>query len=468
VPGSTIIVLDVGKTHSKLSLWSQDGRCIDRVSYTNKPQCGSDYKQLDFLGVAKWLLETLPRFADQNVQAIIPIAHGAALVGIQDDRVTVPPMDYEQQIPEPVVQEYRVLRDSFAVSGSPALPGGLNMGTQLYWIERALNVNVGEVTFIPYAQYWAWVLSGELRSEVTSLGCHTDLWSPAMNIFSPTAQRLGWASRFAPMADAGEIAGTLRPSLAQQSGLSPTVRVHVGIHDSNAALAAARGYAEIADHEATVLSTGTWFVAMRSPQETVEFGTLAEMRDCLVNVDVNRQPVPSARFMGGREIERLIGVDGGQLDDPAGQAAQIAAVDSVVTAGAMVLPNFAPGTGPFPNGEGTWLNEPADPDQRRAAIALYAALVADTMLELIGSRATLLIEGRFSRSEVFVRTLTELRPETSVYTSATEVDVSFGALRLVYPSVKPSGNLQRVLPLAQNFSRYKAQWHQRIDEGKST
>jgi sugar (pentulose or hexulose) kinase len=52
--------------------------------------------------------------------------------------------------------------------------------------------------------------------------------------------------------------------LAARTGQVTSTQIYAGLHDSNAALLAARGFAEIADHEATVLSTGTLFVAMRS------------------------------------------------------------------------------------------------------------------------------------------------------------------------------------------------------------
>src|SRR4030095_8406365 len=84
-----------------------------------------------------------------------------------------------------------------------------------------------------------------------------------------------------------------------------------GLHDSNAALLAARGHAEIAANDATVLSTGTWFIVMRSPGPgaTVATSARAEARDCLINVDVQGAPIPSARFMGGREAELLAGLN---------------------------------------------------------------------------------------------------------------------------------------------------------------
>ena len=146
------------------------------------------------------------------------------------------------------------------------------------------------------------------------------------------AKRLGWAGRFAPVVPASETIGVLRPELAARTGLSANARVLAGLHDSNAALLAARGFAEIAQNEATVLSTGTWFIAMRLPAETVALAKLPEARDCLVNVDAYGGPVPSARFMGGREIEALIELDTRRIDIRPDQPALLASVPRVVKA----------------------------------------------------------------------------------------------------------------------------------------
>ena len=73
----------------------------------------------------------------------------------------------------------------------------------------------------------------------------------------------------------------------------------------NAALLAARGFPEIAQFDSTVVSTGTWFLAMR--QGAAQRPELPPHRDCLVNVDATAQAVPAARFMGGREIDLLCG-----------------------------------------------------------------------------------------------------------------------------------------------------------------
>ena len=431
---------------------------IDRVVRPTVPQNTPEYRALDAEGVGKWFIDTLKRFAGHPVEAIIPVAHGAAVVGLRSGQLAFSPLDYEQAIPSDVLNNYRKGRDTFALTGSPALPDGLNIGSQLHWLESLHKKAFQGATLLPYAQYWAWILSGEARSEVTSLGCHSDLWNPAVSDFSAMARHRGWASMFAPLAKAGDVIGRLRPELAEQTGLPTTIKIYAGLHDSNAALLAARGFAEIADHEATVLSTGTWFVAMRSPKLEFDLASLPENRDCLVNVDAYGAPVPSARFMGGREIETLIEIDTRRVDIKPDQPALLAAVLQVLASDAMLLPTFAPGFGPFAKGRGRWIDRPEDWFARRAAACIYAALVAETSLSLIGTRQTLLVEGRFAEAEVFVRALASLRPDLNIYTANAHNDVSFGALRLIDPDLKPDGALTRVRPLDQDLTNYAAQW----------
>jgi sugar (pentulose or hexulose) kinase len=451
VPQQATIVIDIGKTLAKASLWSAGGAVLARQSRLNV----ATGRVLDGSGIENWLCQTLGDFAGlAKVGAIIPVAHGAAAALIEDDALAGAPLDYEASIPADVRAEYDALRAPFSETGSPALPDGLNLGLQLFG-RRAKT----QTKFLLWPQYWSWLLSGIASSEVTSLGSHTDLWNPAAHQFSSLASSLGWPERFPPLRRAGEVLGPITSEWAARTGLPANTLIHCGVHDSNAALVAARGFAEIAGKEATLLSTGTWFVAMRSAVGEVDLAALPEARDCLINVDVEGRPVPSARFMGGREIEAL---SGGGIDAADDQCAIAAAISGVIADRVMILPSFAPGCGPFPDARGTWNNEPDDPDVRKAATALYVALLADTALDLIGARQTLLIEGRFSRADAFVRALAALRPDTNVYTSIAEADVAFGALRLVHPSITPSESLTRIKPLASDIASYKVDWHRQI------
>ncbi len=461
--GRATIVLDVGKTLAKLSLWSPEGTLVERRVRPNERVRPGSYAVLDTAGIEAWAAEVLRYFAKlADVGAIVPVGHGAGAAIIRDDRLACPPLDYEEAMPANLCAAYDAERDAFAETGSPRLPEGLNLGAQIFRLEL-LDPALGQGTqILPWPQYWSWLLSGVAASEVTSLGCHTDLWNPIAGIPSQLAERRGWARRLAPLRRAGEILGTLTPEWVRRTGLPADTEVYCGLHDSNAALLAARGFAEIADQESTVLSTGTWFVAMRSPQDATSIDTsrLDEARDCLINVDAYGTPVPSARFMGGREIETLIGLNTRRIDIAPDQPALLDALPGVLARGAMLLPTFAPGFGPFPRGRGHWIAEPGDHAPRRAAVSLYAALVADASLGLIATRERLLIEGRFAEGQVFVRALAALRPDLRVYTGKAHNDVSYGALRLIGAALPPAEPLELVEPLDIDLSAYRDAWRE--------
>jgi sugar (pentulose or hexulose) kinase len=484
-----VIVLDVGKTLSKLTLWDPRGTLLDRRSHPNArveagragsagargrhiPSIdaeGPRYLGLDAPGIESWLAAALRDFGRlADVGALIPVGHGAAAALIHGGQLLQPPLDYEQPIPEDCHRAYSAQRDPFALTGSPALPNGLNLGTQLHYLEalqqRPLDA---AVTIVPWAQYWSWLLSGVASADVTNLGCHTDLWFPLAGAHSTLSIQRGWAARMAPLRPSNDVLGPLTPQWAQRTRLAADVQVHCGLHDSNAALLAAYAFPEIAGHDSTVLSTGTWFIAMRTPsgEATTAEGAaplaldrLPETRDCLLNVNAFGRPIPSARFMGGREIEIL--ATQFRVDAPEHQPALLRAVPEVLARGTMVLPTFAPGSGPYPNGRGRWIAPPDDDSQRQAAVCLYAALAADVSLDLIGAKDRLLIEGRFAQCEVFVRALASLRPHTTVYVAQSESDASFGALRLVNPDLSPQSSLTRVAPLPQNLHDYRRRWRQ--------
>jgi sugar (pentulose or hexulose) kinase len=460
--GRATVVLDVGKTLAKLSLWDHAGALIQRCARPNARIDAGDYSALDTGGIEDWLQESLANFARlAKIGAIIPVGHGAAAAIVRDGKLACAPMDYETPMPAALRAQYDLLRDPFGDTGSPALRDGLNLGAQLFWLGKLHpGLYAPGTQIIPWPQYWAWQLSGVAASEVTSLGCHTDLWRPAHASPSRLVERCGWTGCLPGLRGAADVLGPITPAWAARTGLPADTRIHCGLHDSNAALLAARGFAEIADHESTVLSTGTWFVAMRTPADgvRVEISSLPASRDCLVNVDAYGKPVPSSRFMGGREIEALTGTDSPRVDTASDQSAMLAAVPDLLASCARVLPTFAPGFGPFPHARGRWIDRPADPGARRSAVCLYAALIADAALDLIGARERILIEGRFAQSQVFARGLASLRRSTRVFASNFENDVSYGARRLVDPALQPTSPLQEVAPLDADLGHYAQIW----------
>jgi sugar (pentulose or hexulose) kinase len=457
------IVLDIGKTHSKAMLWDEIGQCQAHRVHANQRLAKSHSLSLDVSGIEKWLQESLSEFAKLGpIKAIVPVAHGAGVALLRRGKLQCAPLDYEWQGVAADRAAYDKQRDRFAFSGSPALPSGLNFGVQLHWLESLKSADFRSGTIVPWAQYWAWVLSGVAASEITSLGCHSDLWRPYEGSHSALAIARGWAERLAPLTPATQVLGTLEPDWVARTGLSPRVEVYCGLHDSNAAFLDARDHVELQGRDCTVLSTGTWFVAMRSAlhSDPKLIDSLPEDRDCLVNVDAESKPVPSARFMGGREIELLTG-NLTTLDAPELRDTQHRALVQAIERYEMTLPGGVAGVGPYPNAR----RATAPPRENSLVHAqLYAALLADVSLDLIGSNDTVLIEGRFSTAPLFARTLATLRPKTRVFVSNDENGVARGALRIAKATCPDCAPLSLVEPLAVDIAPYRDAWREAAEQ----
>ncbi len=458
--GRAIVILDVGKTNTKVSLWAADGVRLAQRVRANTVVRGDQYMELDVPGITPWLATALSEFSTMaDVGYVVPCGHGAAAAIIADGRLHRSPLDYEDAGCGPD-DAYDAKRDPFGATGSPALPLGLNLGRQLHRLE-ALGEGAlpGDARIVTWPQYWAWVLSGVAAVEVSSLGCHSDLWRPGEGRYSDLAEQRGWADRMAPLRRAADRLGMISEEWRQRTTLPSDCVVLCGLHDSNAALHGVRGYRALHGSDVTVLSTGTWFVAMRAMAEASSFNisSLNAKRDCLLNVDLEGRPVPSARFMGGREAEMLCenSVEGAPPDE----RALLALAAELVAGEGMATPPVIMGVGPFPAGLGVWSgNIPEHPFSRRVATGLYLALMTEAMVELLQPRENLVIEGRFARDTIFVRALAALLPGMNIYLSDLEDGVAYGALRLVNPDLPPPSPLVRVEPLPIDLTAYRSVW----------
>lgn len=392
-----VAVVDLGKTRAKVSVMAAGREITGRHCATSTLQPRGTSLDVDVIG--RWCETKLAElFREHPFQHIVPVAHGATAVWLGAQGPLLPVRDYEAPVSAALSRVYDRLRPDFASSGSPALPLGLNLGRQLFaQTHTAPDVVHNATALLTYPQYWTWRWSGALGTDISSLGCHTDLWSPYAGDWSALARDQGWHRLFPPLVSAGRPAGPLTGALAERLD-TKAITVHWGIHDSNAALAALPEHAE----PFTLLSTGTWCIAFAvgGSRPALDPG-----RDTLCNVDVFGRPVPSARCMAGREREAIAG----QLP-----AATAEALAPLLDGAALPLPAFAPG-GPFAGDAGELRDSPAAQDPARAALAsLYLALVIDAMLELIEAPGALLVEGPLARDGAALTALATLRPQQTV------------------------------------------------------
>ena len=141
--------------------------------------------------------------------------------------------------------------------------------------------------------------------------------------------------------------------------------------------------------------------------------TLDPVRDTLVNVNANGGSVPSARFMGGREFEMIMG--GHAFASNANDANAVLAHDL------MLLPSVTANTGPFQGQQMAWHGAPPPKGSGLRAVALsyYLAMMTDTCLRLTAAQGPTIVEGPFAKNSHF---LSMLHAACLLYTSPSPRD----------------------------------------------
>lgn len=451
-----IAVLDIGKTNAKLALVDRGN--LSEIAVLTRPNTvlpGPPYPHFDTEGHWAFLIDGLRRLnAEHRVDAIIPVSHGAcAALLAADGTLAAPVLDYEFDGPDETADAYDRLRPPFAETGTPRLALGLNLGAQIHW-QLATQPGLADriATLVTWPQYWAHRLTGVAATDVSSLGAHGDLWLPAEGGFSAMVDRLGLAGKIAPARRPGEILGPIRAEVASATGLGPGTPVACGIHDSNASLLP---YLLTRDPPFTVISTGTWVITMAIGGATI---ALDETRDTLVNVNALGQPVPSARFMGGREYDTVLG--------GAPSEASRAEIDSTLARGVMLLPAVDPLNGPFRGRRSEWtVPEPElAPGERAAALAFYLALMTAECLQVTGARGPGIVEGPFVANRPFLQMLAAAtgRP---VEAARSRTGTSAGAALLFDGPREAAGATDAVTldpGLRARLEDYAARWRDRV------
>ncbi len=394
-----IAVIDIGKTNAKVVvLDAGTGAEIAAVKTANGVLKTGPYPHYDIEGLWGFIVSALKNFAQTpGFDAISITTHGASAAMLAaDGSLAMLVLDYEHGYPRAIADAYEHLRPKFAETFSPRLSMGLNVGAQIHYLKSTFPADFSRVaTILTYPQYWAFRLSGVAANEVTSLGCHTDLWNPTTQNYSSLVDTLGIRALMAPVRSAFDALGPVLPALAGEMGLAKAVPIYCGIHDSNASL-----LPHLVENEApfAVVSTGTWVISFGVGGDLEH---LDPRRDALANVDAYGRAVPSARFMGGREFEILAAEIG---DAPSG--AVEAALETTIGKGLMLLPNVVEGSGPFPGRKMRWAGDSAaDAAERLAAVNLYLALMTEACLDLIGAKGPVFVEGPFALNRAYLTAL---------------------------------------------------------------
>ena len=416
-----VAVLDVGKSDVRLLAISQ-GRVLSVRSAPNAVRRGQPYPSCDTDHLWRWMMAALADLGERfALQAIVPTSYGSTAALIDAAALVLPILDYATDPPPEVAAAYVEIAPWFEECFCPVNPASVTLGRQLFWLSREFPDAFARARWIlPFAQYWAWGLSGVPACEVTSLGAQTQLWNARQRELSSLVRRQEWAEKIPPLRNAWDVLGPLQFELAKKCYLQVETPVLCGIYASGANIAR---YLAAGLDDSTLISTGEWLVAY---QPHLPLAELDPLRDTAANVDLLGRPVACARFMAGREHAAIAG-DGREA------RADFCDVDALVAAGTMAVPAFTASGGPFPGASGRGRIVGAQPDSGRARAALaslYLALMTSACLDLLRSRSEVIIDGAFADDPLFPTLLAALRPGQPVAVSSERHGAALGAALL--------------------------------------
>jgi L-fuculokinase len=355
--GKSVAVVDIGMTNKKVAVYDGGLCALGSTSRTFDPILEGGFEAHDLRAIEGWIIESLADLGRSfEIGAVAVTTHGATMVCVGEDGSPCAPCVYYTHEPGPDFQErfYALAgdrRELQAVTGTPPLSAMINPAKGLFFLRERFPESFARTRLaLNYPQYWVYRLTGAAGAEGTFVGCHSYLWDWKAGRYSSVAEKLGVAGKMPfPLRDSWDVAGRLRPEIADRARLGRDVVVTMGIHDSNASLLphlAARKGGDFA-----LNSTGTWCVLMH-PQEEYRFSPDELGKVVFFNRSAYNKPVKTAIFLGGMEfgawadaIRASRGLaEGEPLPEPS-PADYRAVVDG---RDLFILPELVPGSGQFP------------------------------------------------------------------------------------------------------------------------
>jgi sugar (pentulose or hexulose) kinase len=296
-----IAVFDIGKTNKKLFLIDEQYRIVAEHAENFASVKDEDGEDCEDLGVmTEWVRESLAkvmasREGEFKVRAVNFSAYGASLVHIgADGRPVAPLYNYLKAYPEALRRNFYDRYGGEVVlsrlTASPVL-GSLNSGMQLYRIKQERPELFGRIRCsLHLPQYLSYLVTGRAVSEMTSIGCHTNLWNFAKQDYHEWVYREGLIEKLAPIVPSSTV--------LEEDG----VFFGVGLHDSSAAMIPyLQGFRE----PWALISTGTWCITMNPFNDSPL--TAAELeQDCLCYLSYTGRPVKASRLFAGYEHEEQV------------------------------------------------------------------------------------------------------------------------------------------------------------------
>lgn len=432
-----IAVFDIGKTNKKLLLFDKQYQLVDERSVRLdeiQDEDGFPCENLDNLRQSVFdMLKAILDRQDIGLQAINFSTYGASLVYLDKHGDGLTPLyNYLKPYPEDIKQAfYHDHGEAQQISLETASPqlGNLNSGMQLYRIKVQKPDVFSKIRYaLHLPQYMSCILSNTFFTDITSIGCHTQLWDFRNNCYHRWVKKEGLIEKFAPLADCKY---TIRSSFSTSS-----FEVGIGVHDSSAALIP---YLVSFREPFVLLSTGTWCISLNP--FNIEPLTFEELKnDCLCYLSFDGRPVKASRLFAGHVHEQHLNRIADHFSQ---QTAKYKTMpfDPAIAESLKKRERDGDATGPKAKDfafEGRDLNGFANDTEayHRLVMDIVETQVKATLLVIDKGRSVkrIFVDGGFSRNSIYMNLLAASFPDMEVYAAAMAQASALGAALAIHSS----------------------------------
>jgi sugar (pentulose or hexulose) kinase len=401
-----IAVFDIGKTNKKLFVFDDDYNIVFEASTHLEETIDEDGDPCeDVHSLTKWIHDSFNDIISKpglNVRAINFSTYGASFVHLGNDGLPCAPLyNYLKPFPDDLktrfYETYGGENEVAKATASPVL-GSLNSGMILYLLKHrkpGIFRRVRQSLHLP--QYVSSLFTSAYCSDLTSIGCHTNLWDFQANNYHRWVIEEGIEPKLAPIRHSD--------SAIEISAVHNKLYSGIGLHDSSAALIP---YLMHSEEPFILLSTGTWCISLNpfNPSPL----TADELRqDCLCYMTYQGKPVKASRLFLGHihdekchELSKRFGVS----------------EEAYKTLEYLADPESKPGS--FDHAYNLLVRE------------LVEQQIRSTNLIMQPNVKTIYIDGGFSRNKIFMTLISKAYPHLKIYAASVTQASALGAALVIH------------------------------------
>jgi sugar (pentulose or hexulose) kinase len=434
-PTKVIAIFDTGKTNKKVLLFDEHYKLVYEESKQMNEVADEDgFPCEDIAALTQWLKDSFEKLVTDkkfDIKAVNFSAYGASFVYLDDELNVIPPLynylkPYSPGLQKKFYDDHGGESIVARQTASPVL-GNLNSGLQLYRLKYEKPDTFKKIKWaLHLPQYLSYVLCSSISTDITSIGCHTNLWDFQDDKYHQWVNEESMDDKFPEILSCTDIAG-------YSFGHIPT---GAGLHDSSAALIP---YLASFQEPFILLSTGTWCISL-NPFNHAQLTNNELNQDCLCYLSYEGKPVKASRLFAGYEHEQQIKKLSTYFNKPPDYFTGVAC-------DVELLKKLKPGVKKMRKVDdkimvGQSVFAERDLDDFRNYEEAYHQLIADIISQQIKSTNLVLkgtavkrifVDGGFSKNAIYMYLLAEAFPSIEVYAASVAQASALGAALAIHP-----------------------------------